>query len=289
MIGFIGLGIMGSRMANNLLNNGHTLCVYNRTRAKAEPLLQKGARWCESPAEVGRTAQIIITMLSTPDVVRETALGEDGFLYQMAEGSLWIDCSTVNPSFSQSMAGKAEKKNVRFMDAPVAGSKIPAEKGELIFLAGGSAVDLEESKPLLEIMGKKVLHIGDHGKGTAMKMVINLMLAQSMLAFSEALSLGESLGIPQETLFDTLLGGPTAAPFLALKRDKIESGDYDAEFPLQWMHKDLQLVSETAFENEVALPSIHTAKEVYALAKQYGFADKDFSAIYAFLKQGRGR
>lgn len=174
---------------------------------------------------------------------------------------------------------------MRFLDAPVAGSKIPAELAQLTFFVGGDKEDLEFSRPLLEAMGTAVLHIGGNGMGTAMKMVNNLLLAGAMAAFSEAMVLGEALGIPREALFDTLLKSPVAAPFLALKRPLIESGTFETQFPLKWMHKDLQLASVTAYECGVAMPDMHAIKESFALAVRSGLGDKDFSAIYRHLKK----
>ncbi len=285
-IGFIGLGIMGSRMAANLRKKGHDLTVYNRTRQKADQLIASGAKWAASPADLAKEIQIVITMLSTPDAVRETALtGKDAFLNKLAAGSLWIDCSTVNPSFSRVMANEAQQRKIRFMDAPVAGSKIPAEQAQLIFFAGGDKADVEEAKPLLEAMGKAVHHVGGHGMGTSMKMVNNLMLSQAMVAFSEALVLGESLGISKEALFSTLQTSPVSAPFLALKKGKIESGNFETEFPLQWMHKDMQLVSDTAFESGAAIPAANAAKEVFAMAVRRGLGELDFSAVYKLLAE----
>ena len=190
-IGFIGLGIMGSRMAENLRKKGHELVVYNRTKKKAEPLIAAGAVWAPTPADVAKQVSVLITMLAKPDAVAETALlGKYGFLNHLADNSLWIDCSTVNPSFSRLMASEAKQRRVRFLDAPVTGSRGPAEQAQLLFFVGGEKADLDEARPLLEAMGKAVHHIGNHGMGTSMKMVGNLILAQAMVAFSEAIVLG---------------------------------------------------------------------------------------------------
>lgn len=284
-VGFIGLGIMGSRMAGNLLKKGHEVVLFNRTREKAVPLIAQGASFLETPAKVAESVPVIITMLPEPAAVTGVALGKDGFLGHLAKGSLWIDSSTVNPSFSRSMADECKKRSVRFLDAPVAGSKIPAEQAQLIFFVGGDKKDLESSMPLLEAMGKLVLHIGGQGMGTAMKMVNNLLLAGAMAAFSEALVLGEALGISREALFDVLLQSPVTAPFLALKRPLIESENFETQFPLKWMHKDLQLASVTAYECGVAMPDMHAIKEVFALAVRSGLGEKDFSAIYQYFKK----
>ncbi len=283
-IGFIGLGIMGSRMAANLQNKGHDLVVYNRSKQKADPLIAGGAVWAPTPADVARQVKVIITMLAKPDAVAETALiGKNGFLDHCAVNSLWVDCSTVNPSFSRLMASEAAQRKVRFVDAPVAGSKGTAEQGQLLFFVGGDKKDVDAARPLFEAMGKTVFHVGGHGMGTAMKMVNNIILAQAMVAFSEAIVLGESLGISRDLLFTTLLSSPVVAPFLALKRSKIEGGKFDAEFPLQWMHKDMQLATETAYETGVALPLSNVAKEIYALAKKNGLGEMDFSAVYKIV------
>ena len=152
-----------------------------------------------------------------------------------------------------------------------------------MFLVGGEATDLEECEPLLQAMGRKIVHVGKVGMGTSLKMVLNLLLAEAMVAFAEGMALGQSLGIEQEALFELLLGGPVVAPFVAGKREKIKVGVYDADFPLRLMQKDLHLAAKTAYEQEVPLPLGNVAKEVYALAVQAGLADRDFSAICKYL------
>jgi len=285
-IGFIGLGIMGSRMAENLRKKGHELVVHNRTRDKAQPLLANGAAWADSPAEVARNVKVVVTMLSKPDAVAEVALlGKRSFLETLMPNSLWIDCSTVNPSFSKLMAGEAKERSVRFLDAPVGGSKGPAEQGQLLFFVGGDAKDVEAAKPLLDCMGKAVFHVGGHGMGSAMKMVNNILLGQAMVAFSEALAFGEALGMTKQAMFDVLAASPVMAPFLNFKRQKIEKGDYSAEFPLQWMHKDLHLAAETAYETGAALPCANVAKELFALAMREGLGDQDLTAVYTVLSR----
>jgi 3-hydroxyisobutyrate dehydrogenase/glyoxylate/succinic semialdehyde reductase len=285
-IGFIGRGIMGSRMAANLLKKGHEILVYNRTKEKANALIAQGALWADSPAEVAKHVNILFTMLSRPDAVAETALlGKRSFLETLLPNSLWVDCSTVNPSFSKLMAGEAKARGVRFLDAPVAGSKGPAESGQLLFFVGGDKADVETARPLFEAMGKAVFHLGGHGMGSAMKMVNNIMLNAAMTAFSEAVVLGESLGIPKATMLDTLANSPVVAPFLHLKRQKIEQGTFEVEFPLQWAHKDLHLAVETAYEAGVAMPVVNAVKEVYALALRRGLGEQDFSAVYEVLRE----
>ena len=282
-LGFIGLGAMGSRMAANLQKSGRRLLVFNRSRDKGASLVSQGATWADTPAAVAEKVEVLFTMLAHPAAVREAALGQNGFLDRLRPQALWIDCSTVNPSFSREMASEAQARNLRFLDAPVAGSREPAARGELTFFVGGNAADLQACRPLLQAMGSKILHVGGHGMGGALKMVNNLLLASSMAAFAEGLVLGQALGISQERLLEFLMGTPLVAPYLAGKRQKIERGDYAAEFPLQWMQKDLHLAAVSAQEAAVALPLANAVKETYQLAARHGHAQEDFSAIYAFL------
>jgi 3-hydroxyisobutyrate dehydrogenase/glyoxylate/succinic semialdehyde reductase len=285
-IGFIGLGIMGSRMARNLLNSGHGLVVYNRTREKAAPLTAAGARWAETPAAAARDVDVLFTMLSTNVVIQTLALEEDGFLGALPRGARWVDCSTVHPGFVRWMAGVAGAQGVHYIDAPVAGTKWPAEAGELIFLAGGRSEDIDYCRPLFERMGTKVLHLGGVGQGAAMKMVFNLMLGSAMVAYSEALVLGESLGLSRQTLADVLQGAPVSAPFLKAKQPLIDQCEFEAHFPLRWMRKDLQLAAQSAYEQGVALPALNVIKEIYALAEKDGLGAKDFAAVWQFLAGG---
>ncbi|GAB4422772.1 MAG: NAD(P)-dependent oxidoreductase [Anaerolineae bacterium] len=283
--GFIGLGIMGSRMAANLQKAGFELVVHNRTKAKADALVAGGATWADTPAEVGRQVSLLFTMLGDPEAVLSSALGEQGFLGSLPAGSLWVDCSTVNPSFSRTMANHAAARNLRFLDAPVAGTKQPAESGDLLFLVGGAAEDIATARPCFEAMGRAVQHVGDTAAGTSLKMVVNKLLAEAMLSYAEAVTLGESLGISREALLGMIPASAVAAPFLKGKAEKIAAADFEADFPLQWMQKDLQLAAVTAYEQGVALPLTNAAKEIYALARQKGHADEDFSAIYRFLSE----
>jgi 3-hydroxyisobutyrate dehydrogenase/glyoxylate/succinic semialdehyde reductase len=287
-IGFIGLGIMGSRMAGNLQKHSHSLIVFNRSREKADPLVAQGAKWANSPAALAIEVEIIFTMLAHPGAVEEAALGKDGFLSHLQPGRIWIDCSTVNPSFSKRMAAESQARGIRFLGAPVSGSKGQAALAKLTFLTGGEASDLETCRPLLECMGTRIIHCGGPGMGASLKMVMNQLLGTVMAAFAEGLLLGESFGLSREILFESLLGGPAAAPFLAVKRERIESGNYEsADFPLRWLQKDLHLVTESAYETGVAMPLTNVAKEIYRFAIRAGHGSEDFSAIYEYLAQNQ--
>jgi 3-hydroxyisobutyrate dehydrogenase-like beta-hydroxyacid dehydrogenase len=282
-VGFIGLGIMGSRMAANLQKHGYELVVFNRTRSKAQPLLDKGAVFAESPAKLAAQVDILFTMLAHPDAVAQAALRTNGFLNHLKPDTLWVDCSSVNPSFSMKMATGAAAWQIRFLDAPVTGSAPVAKEAKLVFWVGGNAIDLEVVRPLLLSMSNRIVHAGGHGMGTSMKMVINLLLGVGMASFAEAMALGQGLGLSEKMLFDSLIGMPAVAPFLASKRENIEKGNYEAEFPLRWMQKDMHLASVSAYEAGVAMPITNVTKEIYRFAMRDGHEAEDFSAIYQFM------
>lgn len=284
-VGFIGLGIMGSNMVTHLQANGYRIVVYNRTPEKAQGLVDRGAIQVSTPAEVASQSTFLFTMLAHPNAVTQTALGENGFLDALPTNTLWVDCSTVNPSFSRHMAAESESRHLRFLEAPVAGSKPQAERGELVFIVGGKTEDVESCRPLLELMGQRVVHVGDHGMGISLKLVLNHLLGTSMVAFAEGVALGRALGISQEVLLKTLIGGPVTPPYLVGKQAKFATADFTAEFPLQWMHKDLQMVAEAAQEIGAMIPLSELAQEQYQTAIQQGLGQLDFSAVYQLLNE----
>ncbi len=285
-IGFIGLGIMGSRMAANLQKHSYEMVVHNRTAERADELVAAGAVWADTPAAAGREADIVITVLAHPEAVSEAALGGQsgvGFLESLRPGTIWIDCSTVNPSFARDMANQAQSRGIRFLDAPVAGSKGAAQAGALIFLVGGDIADFEACRPVFAAMGREAKHIGSVGMGAALKMVNNLLGGLTVASFSEAVAFAVTLGLPRQTVLTYLAEGMLGSAFLKLKSAKIESGDFEADFPLKWMQKDLHLASLSAYETGAALPMGNLAKELYRLAMRDGLGDADFAAIYQFL------
>ena len=280
---FIGLGIMGSRMARNLLKHDVTLTVYNRSDEPAQALADQGAVRASSAAEAVAEADVVFTMLSSPEVVAEVATGLKGFLTSMKENALWADCSTVNPSFTRRMQSAATEQHVRFLDTPVAGTKPQAENAELVFFVGGDASNLSEVEPLLNFMGQKVMHVGEVGYGASFKMLVNTLLAQSMVLFSETLLLGERMGLSRDFLLDTLPNLAVSAPFTKAKAEMIRHSDYEVQFPLELMHKDLHLAALTAYEHQQPLYLANLTKELYGRAVQDGMGRQDFAAVHQAL------
>src|SRR3989441_12766475 len=212
-IGFIGLGIMGSRMAANLQKNGYALVVFNRTRAKAEPLLGPCGTFSDSPAKLAEQVDVLFTMLAHPDAVEQAALGRDGFLDHLKPNALWVECSSVNPSFSKKMAAESARREVHFVDEPVTGSAPVAAEAKLVFWVGADGADLEKIRPLLLCMGNKIVHAGGHGTGTSMKMVINLLLGTGMAAFAEADGAGQrAWNLTQNVVLKARKGATAGVP-----------------------------------------------------------------------------
>jgi len=285
-ISFVGLGIMGEKMALNLIKSGHNLTIQNRTKSKADELLKKGAVWVDNLPDVAKEADVLFTMLSTPEVVEDAAFGEKGFVAAMKDGSIWIDCTTVNPSFTNYCKERVSlDSSIDFIDAPVAGSKIPASEAMLTFLVGAEKNIFEKVKPLLEFMGKKVVHCGEVGKGTQMKLIVNSLLGVSLAGFIESLALGKALGFDREFLMETLFNTPVVAPVLKGKKEKLLKEDFAEEFPLKWMLKDLHFVSNLSYDNNVFMPIVNTVKEVFNKAKMSGLGDKDLIAVSEVYKK----
>ncbi|HFA49944.1 MAG TPA: NAD(P)-dependent oxidoreductase [Bacteroidetes bacterium] len=285
-ITFIGLGIMGSRMAANLLKNGADITVYNRSKTPVNILVKKGAKTAASINAAVENADIVFSMISTPEAVAQVFLKESGALSAMKKNAIWADCSTVNPSFSLKQKAAADKAGIRFLDAPVAGTKPHAENAELVFFVGGKKSVLKEVEPYLNFMGKKIMYVGGAGKGASFKMLVNIMLAQSMIIFSEAILLGEKMGMEKDFLLNVIPGLVVAAPFTKFKSEMLRSGNYEVQFPLEWMHKDLHLAAVTAYELGQPLYLANIAKEIFAGANKKGLGRLDFAAVHRYLEKG---
>jgi len=281
-ITFIGLGIMGSQMASHLLKGGVDLTVFNRSKQPMKLLEEKGAKTSEAIEEAVKDADIVFSMLSRPEVV-ESLMIKKG-VTAMKKSALWVDCSTVNPSFTHYASDKAKSIGINYLEAPVAGSKPQVEAAELVFFVGGEKSLLEKLTPFLQMMGTKVLHLGEIGKGASFKMVVNTMLGISMLAFAESIQLGKSLGLDERMLLDTVPNLPVSAPFLKMKAERIKEGNDETQFPLELLQKDLNLATLSTIEKNLELPFTHTAEQVYFDSVKKGNGRKDMAAIYDSYK-----
>jgi 3-hydroxyisobutyrate dehydrogenase/glyoxylate/succinic semialdehyde reductase len=283
-IGFIGTGLMGGRIARRLLDAGHRMVVYNRTAEKAQELLDAGATWGASPRGVAKEADVVWTMLSTPPVVEAIATEKDGFLDSMRAGAMWIDSSTVGPACSRRMAKSAKARGVRFLDAPVSGSTGAAETGQLLFLVGGDPEDVEAARPLLLAAGRKIIHAGEEGKGSALKLVFNQLLGTALLGAAEAVLLGAAMELDRDELFRALEDcGALPTPLRDRIRSSVAEGAHDPGFPLEWIEKDLRLAEESADAAGVVLPMTNAAATTYGLARIHGWDRHSITAVYEFL------
>ena len=282
-IGFIGLGIMGSRMAKNLHKSFPDLKVYNRTKTIYPELEEIGISTSQDLNSMIQECDVIITMLSKPSAIQDLII-DSGVIDDIKQGSIWIDCSTVDPAFSLSLNALCAERSIQYLDAPVAGTKPHAANGELVFFVGNNGALKEKLDPLFEAMGKKVVAFAKPSFGVRFKMIVNVLLAESMLAFAESVKLGQQLGLDKNFLLDTLPNLVVAAPFTKMKAPLIAQDNYDEQFPLELMHKDLKLALTALNGNDTAYNILSATEAVYAKANTPERARLDFSAVFQYLQ-----
>ena len=287
-LGFVGLGVMGSRMAKRLLDAGHSVTGYNRTRAKAQWLLDAGMKWGDTPRAVAAAADITFSMVTNTAALRAVAEGPDGILAGLASGKIYIDMSTVSPSAIRELAQQAEAKGAHMLDAPVSGSVITLEEGKLSFMVGGSQQTFEKARPILEAIGPKVTRVGGNGLAVSMKIATNLSLAVQMLAFSEGVLLAEKSGIARETAVEVLLNSVMASPMVKYRGPFVLKMPEEAWFDVNMMQKDMLLALEMGLQLNVPLPTTAIANQMLTAARGMGLADKDFAIIFEVLARMAG-
>jgi len=285
-IGFIGLGIMGQAMAANVLNKGHALVVYNRSPEKAEALREAGAMVADRPSLVADAADVIILMLTGPEAVDAVLHGDEGLLAGDCEGKTVINMSTTPQANAIAWAAELVEHGVALIDAPVSGSKVPAEQGTLVILAGGEEEAIQAVEPLLLSMGKRVIHCGPVGSGAVMKLSINLLLGIMMEGLAESVHLAERSGLATETLLEAIAAGPLACTLFQLKEDMLKSDNYPAQFPFRHMAKDMQFVCAAAQENGAMLPLGNQLAELFSPDADPALLDQDFAAVKTLLDSG---
>lgn len=283
-VGFIGLGLMGRPMGLNLLKAGFSLTVWNRTKARSEPLAAAGASIAGSPREVAERSEVVVTIVSDPPALEAVLSGADGVLGSLKRGSLLIDSSTVSPALARRVAADCAQRGIEFLDAPVTGGTWGAEKGELVFMIGGKAETLERARPVFEAMGKRFFHLGDHGAGQTVKLAMNLILALQVQALCEALALVAGSGIPGQKLVEVMQASMARAPVLDVKAPLILERKFAPSFPLRLMHKDMGLALELGNQTGVPLPAAAAAREVYNYVLGTAKEDLDYAAIARFWK-----
>jgi 3-hydroxyisobutyrate dehydrogenase-like beta-hydroxyacid dehydrogenase len=284
-VGVIGLGLMGSAFASNLLLRGYEVHVYNRTKQKAEPLIAKGAVLHPSAKDLASSVDIVMTSLTDQSAIDSVALGETGFLSSMRKGSLWIDLSTIDPTASVRHAEAAKNAGVDRLDAPIVGSEDLASLGELVILVGGSSEVFQKYQNFLNELGKTVCYLGTDGNGHKMKLDVNLYLGLIGESFSEALVLSQKQGFDAMTFVQIINKTPHKNAFSEGKGPKIAAGNFEAAFSLNNLLKDLKLADKQASETGAILPMSKVALAQYSNAAEGGDGDKDFSVIALELER----
>jgi 3-hydroxyisobutyrate dehydrogenase-like beta-hydroxyacid dehydrogenase len=279
---------MGSRMAQRLLAGGHKVTGYNRTRAKAQRLLDAGLQWGESPRAVAETAEITFSMVTNTQALESVTRGANGILAGLNGGKIYIDMSTVSPAASREIARQVEAKGAQMLDAPVSGSVITLEEGKLSIMVGGERQTFERALPILQAIGPKVTYVGAHGLAVSMKIATNLSLAVQMLAFSEGVLLAEKSGIARETAVEVLLNSVIASPMVKYRGPFVLNMPDEAWFDVNMMQKDLLLALEMGRQLDVPLPTTAITNEMLTTARGMGLAEKDFAILFEALARMAG-
>ncbi len=284
-IGYVGLGIMGSGVVKRLLQAGHTVVGYNRTKSKAEPLLEMGMKWADSPRAVAEVSDIVFSMVTNTKAVQAITEGPDSILAGLKAGKIYIDMSTISPTHSQKLAARvAEETGAIMLDGPVSGSHITLEQGKLSFMIGGDEAAFERVKPVLLDIGPKATHVGRNGLALAMKIAVNLSLAVQMLAFSEGVLLAEKSGISREKAVEVFSHSAIASPMIVYRGPLvIEHPEGDAWFDCSMMQKDMNLAIELGQKVGVPLPTTSLTNDYLTAAQAMGLGHYDFSIVFDVL------
>jgi 3-hydroxyisobutyrate dehydrogenase len=283
-VALLGLGTMGAGMAASLLKAGFSLSVYNRTAAKAQALISAGASFASTPAEAARDASVIISMLSDDAASREVWLGRDGALEAAGKDVILIESSTVSPAWIAELAGVAVQRGAAFLDAPVTGSRMQAEAGQLSFLVGGSDATLEKAFPVLKAMSKEIVHLGPVGSGAKMKLINNFLCGVQVASLAEGLAWIERSGLDREKALNVLKSGAPGSPLLGAISARMVSQNYAVNFLLTLMSKDLLYAQNEAARNNVALRTAEAARGLFEVASEQGFGDEDMASVIEPLR-----
>jgi 3-hydroxyisobutyrate dehydrogenase-like beta-hydroxyacid dehydrogenase len=287
-LGFVGLGVMGSEMVLRLLDKGHTVTGYNRTRTKATRLMEKGMQWAESPREVAAASDFTFSMVTNSAALEMIVEGSDGILAGLAPGKVLIDMSTVSPAFSRSVAAKVRAIGAEMVDAPVSGSVITLQEGKLSVMVGGRKDAFDRIAPLLHDIGPKVTYVGDNGLALVMKIAANLSLAVQMLAFSEGILLAEKSGISRDVAVDVLTNSAIASPMVKYRGPFVLKLPAEAWFNVNMMQKDMLLALELGRALDVPMPTTAITNEFLTSARGMGFVQEDFAVLFDVMASMSG-
>lgn len=285
-IGFIGLGVMGKRMAANVVKGGYDLTVSDLNKEAVKELVEMGAKEAQTPKEVSKDADIVFTSLPNSKIVEMVIVGKEGVLEGAKEGTIVVDLSSITPKVIQGIAKKAKEKGIEVLDAPVSGGAAGAEKGTLTIMLGGNKEAYEKALPVLNCIGKKVTHVGEVGAGDTVKLVNNLLLGANMVAVAEAFSLGVKAGLKTEVLYDIISQSSGSSYALTAKYENfIAKGNFEPGFMIDLQHKDIQLAVETAKDLKMPLMVGNVAQQMYEMARAKGLGMEDISAVLKLYEE----
>jgi 3-hydroxyisobutyrate dehydrogenase-like beta-hydroxyacid dehydrogenase len=287
-LGFVGLGVMGGGIARRLLEAGHTVHGYNRTREKARPLEELGLVVEETPREVAEKVDVVHSMVTNVAALRAISEGPDGILAGLAPGKMWVEHSTAAPAFSRELAERVRELGADMVDAPVSGSVSTLEEGRLTIMVGGNEEAFEKVKPILLDIGPKATHVGSNGQALLLKIAINLSLHVQMVAFCEGLLLAEKDGMDREVAVDVMLNSVIASPMLKYRGPFVLEPPDEAWFDVDMMQKDMNLALEAGRELDVPMPTTAVSNELLTAARGMGLAREDFAAVYQVLAEMAG-
>ncbi len=284
-IGFIGLGDMGSRMVERLLDAGYDVAGHNRTKSRATALIEQGMAWKDTPKEVAADADIVFTNVAHDAALRAVSFGNDGLLAGLKSGSVYIDMSTVNPQLTLELAEEAKTRGAAMLDAPVSGSKLTLEQGKLTIMVGGEESVLDRVRDVLLAIGPTVMYIGANGQAMALKLAININIATQILTMAEGVLLAEKYGVPRKLSVDVMLASAMASPGIKYRGPFLAEMPEEAWFDVNMMQKDILLALDTAEKVGATMPSTRLMNDVLDKAREMGIADQDFAIIYKVLEQ----
>lgn len=278
-VAILGLGIMGSGMANRLLSANFPLTVYNRNREKCISLASAGALLADSPREAASRSQIILSMVADDAASRNVWMGKEGALVGASAGSVLIESSTLSGDWIRELAAKGAERGCQFLDAPVTGTKPQASSGQLVFLVGGSVEALDAARPVFSVLGRDVVHLGPTGSGALMKLVNNFLCGVQAASFAEAMSMVDAGGLDHAKAVSILTGGAPGSGIVKRVAERIAANDFTPNFALRWMAKDLAYALREAASRGIALQTAASALAVFEQAVAEGHGDEDFSAV----------
>jgi 3-hydroxyisobutyrate dehydrogenase-like beta-hydroxyacid dehydrogenase len=287
-LGFVGLGAMGGRVTKRLLDAGHAVIGYNRTHSKAQWLLDAGLQWGDSPRDVAKAADIVFSMVTNTAALEAVVEGPDGILAGLGSGKVYVDMSTVSPAKSRAIAQQVAERGAQMLDAPVSGSVVTLEQGNLSMMVGGDPAIFERVKPVLEDIAPTVNYVGENGQAVLMKIAVNLNLQVQVMGFCEGLLLAEKGGIPRATAMKVLLDSVIASPALKYRMPFILNEPEEVWFDVNMMQKDMNLALEMGHRLDVPLPTVALTNQFLTAARAMGLAEYDFFIVYKVLAKMAG-